>query len=1758
MASSYTKSSWGHPVGYWYYTVQEDNVNVNNNTSRVTVNFYVQAVHNGQKSQTYNHTNNTSATIWINGTQITYRSPAKFDIRSSTTSHGYNNFLGSASATITHDSNGAGSYTVTCSHYCGNTTPSTVTISGTHYLQKINKPAPPPPPPPPPPRTTYHTSLSIQGGIHNLGNNVQMTFSGYSSTGAGLTHYIWFQLGNNANYKVSLGPYNNGTHNINLPASWKRELLATHTENIPVHLDSYSGGNYVASDSKTMTIKNPDIGGTLSLPGGTHNIGAPFSFTLNTDNDYMSYTIQCYTNKNPNAITHSSQVARGKGSHSIKFNEIPWNFKTGVSNQGTDIMTVRVWCFHKQIHVTTYTATVTIKNDDYQLYFNDLYIDANKTYEEKGKHIAGKTAMVVNYSVTSTFDIKRVEFKMTGANSNYGGWDWPGKSNAWNSGICYGLGDTWITCTVTDTAGHTASKQIYCKLWEEEKHVTISEFVEKNKTVYIKKADTNGKTKFKFYVKWSATGYKYKINFNMSGKNSQSHQTNWITDKYYTWETGDLYQIGESVVKVTVTNDQGVSDTETINVKVLEEAASISVDNSYVDSKLCVDLVKGLLYKDYSRIGLTLKVDHTHRLNFMTITINDREFKLTSKDIDPEAFTFTFVDNKKIEKLGTVSIKIYAEDVNGKSDSVTLSAKTYAIIEKPKIPTIEYESNKEPLFLSEGEKVVFTGESTSLKDYQVVYAIAPCDVFTAMKNLKCDDKDSYIGVEKTTLKNQLIKNTSTSVNYYILKDFNKEADTTFITQDSSKKNKFHIHPTSPNHSDNFYALQFLNKAKPGDMIYIYVIERKMGTFDKWLYSTDLGYNEIAAANMFKMCVIPPAPCRLSIYKQEQTSDKIVIQYANPLYGLDNSKTPIHLIDVCLIAKDKSGNLLNTSGTRSKSENRKRDGLYGKTWLYYTERKWHNIVPSKASSYNNAKILETIFDISKYPKGTNFNIVAFYYTDFYNHPSIYSTSNLLTFGKSNLPMTLKITSPANGSNSNVPNPTVKVRVSTTATEENSGENSIYENYNLATKWDAAQWEKNPIWFRVPRTQDSQVPNFRTSECDTTLHPYKDNKEAKHSIEYYYTYSKIYTTTSLFRISGKSVNDDGIFKENALYLKSNNNNQVYIGDIETYSLLEKGYLDFTWTQKSGRFLSIGDNKIEAFTSPYIYDKETIDYDELNGYWLSNTLFYSNSIMPFNPFRNTIIKPATETWDNVESTILSIKIPYKLLNANTAYDLTFSYFADTGFKYEKGHTVSNNEDLANLCSAIVFLDVDNKNNNLISLKYSMSDIIYRPQYTFIGNNITESPEVNNYNKWRTSTISFTSPNATKLESLDDANEFITINITARGINILKLKDLKLVSSNGKHIIDMSKGKTDETIIENKTSITVSFVGSITVDFGYLNPLLQKDMIDFRTYLEMIANYYKVTVKATWRDLIKDQHYLMANDYNDAVKYCIDLFTAIQNKYPRSFKGNIEAFRKLPTIKKNDARGPKDYSIRGNHYFPEWDDLIDAIKLQTIIEEDETVTDVINSKESATWSTSTNAWEGYNNSVKILNTELKNNEKPDDSTGTTNQVTVTDCSEIHLTAQKGFFHKYVIHGNSNEMQIFTHSNVFSDAEPYNSTFENIYIYYFFSNDLISKIRKSKNEYITLRFYCYPDQRPVTATLDIHPYSSEKYMGDNIVKVNEDAESVMYHSVESSFSHAEIYYEFKVPTSSFIDAKTFKGVRLRSLTYYEYVNLTNKCVVIY
>ena len=111
----YTHNSYGHAVGIWYAEVTESEVSESNNSSKITINFYVKAAHNNQKSDTYNNypagygSSTPYSKIYIDGTCVKTVTPACFDLRynsSKKIANGTVYNLGTYSKVITHDSNG--------------------------------------------------------------------------------------------------------------------------------------------------------------------------------------------------------------------------------------------------------------------------------------------------------------------------------------------------------------------------------------------------------------------------------------------------------------------------------------------------------------------------------------------------------------------------------------------------------------------------------------------------------------------------------------------------------------------------------------------------------------------------------------------------------------------------------------------------------------------------------------------------------------------------------------------------------------------------------------------------------------------------------------------------------------------------------------------------------------------------------------------------------------------------------------------------------------------------------------------------------------------------------------------------------------------------------------------------------------------------------------------------------------------------------------------------------------------------------------------------------------------------------------------------------------------------------------------------------------------------------------------------------------------------------------------------------------------
>jgi hypothetical protein len=128
------------------------------------------------------------------------------------------------------------------------------------------------------------------------------------------------------------------------------------------------------------------------------------------------------------------------------------------------------------------------------------------------------------------------------------------------------------------------------------------------------------------------------------------------------------------------------------------------------------------------------------------------------------------------------------------------------------------------LTLSEGAPIQFKGTSHNLNDYMVVYAKRPVNVAEAVKDY--NGENGYYSASATELKNRLLSNATGDPSYYVLKPF--DATSSFISQDNNQKNLFHIRtPNTNDYQDinNLYLLQWFQGVEPGDLVYVYIIER---------------------------------------------------------------------------------------------------------------------------------------------------------------------------------------------------------------------------------------------------------------------------------------------------------------------------------------------------------------------------------------------------------------------------------------------------------------------------------------------------------------------------------------------------------------------------------------------------------------------------------------------------------------------------------------------------------------------------------------------------------------------------------------------------------------------------------------------------------------------------------------------------------------------------------------------------------------------
>lgn len=225
--------------------------------------------------------------------------------------------------------------------------------------------------------------------------------------------------------------------------------------------------------------------------------------------------------------------------------------------------------------------------------------------------------------------------------------------------------------------------------------------------------------------------------------------------------------------------------------------------------------------------------------------------------------------------------------------------------------------------------------------------------------------------------------------------------------------------------------------------------------------------------------------------------------------------PVQCIDVILCCYDANNNLIN------KTKDKRRDIYNGKEFIYYTDRKWHNLFSNKESTnYRYKKEYDMTFVL---PQNTaHFKVIAFAYSNWHDNPSIYSMSNVLMENTVTQDLALEFLNPVPVinettntlyANSDINNPVIKVKVKAEM-KNNSAIGSMAHEYNLAEDaFDVNKWKSDPIIYSNTKQFGYEQPYFKSSESYTLNNVRNSLEPLYNSIEYYNLWKDMYGMISV---------------------------------------------------------------------------------------------------------------------------------------------------------------------------------------------------------------------------------------------------------------------------------------------------------------------------------------------------------------------------------------------------------------------------------------------------------------------------------------------------------------------------------------------------------------------------------------------------------------------------------------------------------------------
>lgn len=201
---------------------------ITNNTSTIKAQWYMKKV---QNYDSYNNSGDSKITLNIGGT--TYTKQVNFDFRNKAV--GTTILLATYSRTITHNSDGTKSVTISGTHTTGLDSLGTKTLSGTATLDTIAR----------------ASSISVSNMTMGTASTITV-----SKKNANFTHRVYYTFGSKSNVEITSSAAS-GNVSFTPPLSLANEIPNATSATITIKCVTYNGSTQVGSVTKSVKLSVP-------------------------------------------------------------------------------------------------------------------------------------------------------------------------------------------------------------------------------------------------------------------------------------------------------------------------------------------------------------------------------------------------------------------------------------------------------------------------------------------------------------------------------------------------------------------------------------------------------------------------------------------------------------------------------------------------------------------------------------------------------------------------------------------------------------------------------------------------------------------------------------------------------------------------------------------------------------------------------------------------------------------------------------------------------------------------------------------------------------------------------------------------------------------------------------------------------------------------------------------------------------------------------------------------------------------------------------------------------------------------------------------------------------------------------------------------------------------------------------------------------------------------------------------------------------